>query len=204
MPGASGPPAYRIYDGSLCKAPSNFAGIADAPSTQQVRSLFLASAEPEQVVASISNVPPQQHLEAAFYLSCAQYVTGELSKAEFSKQRRIYQAMRLALLTAGIQAWRNDSRGYQSSGKLCHFIHNHGAPDKRDVSRLVPAETSVDDCAMLVNRNGGTHVLLGCSAGRWETRWAAHPLLAAPNGWANRHRSAAATRYVPEPNCGWN
>jgi hypothetical protein len=112
--------------------------------------------------------------------------------------------MRLAHLIAGIQAWREDPAGYQLSGKLCHFIHNKNAPDKRDVTRLVPTETAIDDCAMFVHRNGGTHLLVGCTAGRWETLWARKPLLVGPNGWANRRRSAVGTRYVPEPNCAWN
>ncbi len=203
VPEDNGLPAYRLDDGSLCEAPPEFAALADAASTQQVRSLFLASAAPEAIVASIRDLPPHQNLEAAFYLSCGEYVRGKLSEAEFSRQRRIYQALRLEHLARGIQQWREQPDGFQFPGKVCHFIHNHGAPDRRDVTRLVPIETSVDDCAMHVSRNGGTHVLLGCSEGAWDTRWAQQPLLAGPNGWANRRRSAAGTRYVPEPNCGW-
>ena len=197
-------PVYRIYDGSLCAAPAGFAEIADSPSTRQVRSLFLASAPPEDIVASISDLPPHQYLDAAFYLSCGEYARGELSKAVFSRQRRVYQTLRLEHMARGIQQWRESSDGFEFPGKVCNFIHANGEPDIRDVTRLVPAETSVDDCAMQVRRNGGTHVLLGCSAGRWDNQWAEQRLLAHQDGWANRRRSAAGTRYVPEPNCGWN
>lgn len=197
-------PVYRIYDGSLCAAPPEFADIADAPATRQVRSLFLASASPEEIVASIGDLPSHQYLDAAFYLSCGEYARGELSKAAFSRQRQIYQAMRLEHLALGIQQWREDLEGFEFPGKVCNFIYANGAPDNRDVTRLVPAETSVDDCAMYVRRNGGTHVLLGCSAGRWDNQWAEQRLLAHQDGWANRRRSAAGTRYVPEPNCNWN
>lgn len=203
-PAGDGPPVYRIFDGSRCAAPAGFADIAGAASTRQVRSLFLASAPPADVVASLSELPSRQYLDAAFYLSCGEYVRGELSKAGLSRQRRIYQALRLEHLALGIQQWRDNPEGFEFPGKVCHFIHDHGAPDVRDVTRLVPAETSVDDCAMYVSRNGGTHVLLGCSAGRWDNEWAQRRLLASPDGWANRRRSAAGTRYVPEPNCGWD
>lgn len=197
-------PVYRIYDGSLCAAPAGFADLADAPSTQQVRSLFLASASPEDVVASISDLPSYQYLDAALYISCGEYAGGELSKAVFSRQHRVYQAFRLEHLSRGIQQWRETPDGFEFPGKVCHFIHDNGQPDERDVTRLVPADTSVDDCAMFVSRNGGTHVLLGCSEGRWDNHWAQRRLLAHPNGWANRRAVAAGTRYVPEPNCDWN
>jgi len=202
-PDDDGLPAYRIDDGSLCKPPPNFAEIVDASATQQVRSLSLGSAPPADIVTGIVNLPPRQNIDAAFYLSCAEYARGELSKEEFSRQRQIYQAFRLAHLTQGIRKWRDDPEGYVVPGKVCHFIFNNGLPDSRDVTRLVPAETSVDDCAIFVSRSGGTHLLLGCSNGRWDTQWAKGRLLVGPNGWANRHRSAAGTHYVPEPNCGW-
>lgn len=196
-------PVYRLDDGSSCKAPPGFAELVNASATQQMRSLFLASAPPADVATGIEELPPHQNIEAAFYLSCAEYSRGELSKDEFSRQRRIYQEFRVAHMTRGVRAWQDDPEGYLVPGKVCHFIFNHGLPDSRDVTRLVPAETSVDDCAMFISRNGGTHVLLGCSNGRWDTEWAKGRLLAGPNGWAVRRRSAVGSRYVPEPNCGW-
>jgi hypothetical protein len=202
-PDDNGRPAYRLDDGSLCEAPADFAQLVDAPATTQVRSLFLASASPGDIVASIVELPPLANVQAAFYLSCEQYARRELSKKEFNRRLRIYQELRVAHVTLGIREWRDDPEGYAQSGKLCHFIYQHGEPDSRDVTRLVPPLTSVDDCAIMVNRDGGTHVLLGCSNGRWDTYWAEAPLLASPNGWANRRRSAVGTRYVPEPNCGW-
>lgn len=199
----NGLPVYRLADGSLCKAPPNFAEIVNAPPTQQMRLLFLSSAPPAEVAAGIVDLPPRPNIDAAFYVSCAQYAGGELSKDEFSRQRRIWQEFRQAHLTRGIREWRDDPEGYVEAGKICHFIFRHGLPDERDVTRLVPAETSVDDCAIFVNRNGGAHVLLGCSNGRWDTEWAQAPLLAGPDGWAVRDRSAVGTHYVPDPNCGW-
>lgn len=204
MPTGDGLPVYLIFDGSRCAAPEGFADVADAPSTRQVRSLFQESAPPADVVARVSELPSHQYLDAAFYLSCGEYARGEISKAELSRQRRIYQALRLEHLELGIRQWRENPEGFESPGKVCHFIHDHGAPDVRDVTRVVPAETSVDDCAMYVSRNGGTHVLLGCSEGRWDNNWAQRRLLASPDGWANRRSSAAGTRFVPEPNCNWN
>jgi hypothetical protein len=198
-----GPPAYRINDGSLCRAPAGFAELADSPGTRQLRALFLSSGPAEEVVAEVSDLPSDQELEAGFYLSCGEYARGELSKSVFSRQRRIYQWLRLEQMTRGIARWREEDDGFEVPGKVCHFIFNGDNPDTRNVTRLVPAQTSVDDCALYVYEDGGTHVLLGCSSGRWKTDWAAQPLLAGPNGWENRRRSPAGTQYVPEPNCGW-
>jgi hypothetical protein len=202
-PEDGGLPVYRLDDGSLCKAPPNFEDIVNAAPTQQMLLLFNASAPPADVAAGIVDLPPRQNIDAAFYVSCAQYAGGELSDNEFNRERRIWQEFRQAHMTRGIREWRDDPEGYEEPGKICHFIFNHGLPDVRDVTRLVPAETSVDDCAIFVSRNGGKYVLLGCSNGRWDTQWAQAPLLAGPNGWAVRSRSAVGTHYVPDPNCGW-
>ena len=164
---------------------------------------ILSSASPEDVIASISNLPADGEIEAGFYLSCGEYARGTLSEAVFSRQRRIYQELRLERMVRGIQRWREEADGFEVPGKVCHFIFNGDHPDVRNVTRLVPPQTSVDDCALYVHNKGGTHVLFGCSAGRWKTDWAAQRLLAGPNGWANRHRSPVGTQYVPEPNCGW-
>lgn len=198
-----GPPAYRIDDGSLCRAPAGFPQLVESPGTRQLRALFLSSAPVEDVVAGVSDLPSNEELEAAFYLSCGEYANGELSKAVFARQRQMYQWFRLEHMTRGIQRWRDEDGGFDTPGKVCHFIFNGDNPDPRNVTRLVPAQTSVDDCAMYVYQDGGTHVLLGCSDGRWKTDWAAQPLLVGPNGWENRGRSPAGTQYVPEPNCGW-
>ena len=202
-PDDNGLPVYRLDDGSLCKAPENFEDLIKQPQTHQMQLLFLSSAAPSEVAAAIVDLPPRPNLDAAFYVACAQYAGGELSNEEFSRQRRIWQEFRLAHLSRGIREWRDDPEGYDEPGKICHFIFRHGLPDDRDVTRLVPMATTVDDCAIYVVRSGGAHVLLGCSNGRWDTQWAQAPLLAGPNGWAVRNRSAAGTHYVPEPNCGW-
>ena len=194
---------YRLADGSLCGPPAGFDELAGRPGTLQVRSLFLSSAPPEAVAASISDLPPDQELDAALYLSCGEYVQGEMSKEVFARQRRIYQALRLEHMTRGIQRWREDPDGFAMPGKLCYFIFNNDGPDIRNVTRRVPDLTSIDDCALYVFNNGGTHVLLGCTDGRWLSRWAAQPLRAGPNGQLNRRLSPAGTRYAPEPNCGW-
>lgn len=198
-----GLPAYRISDGSLCRAPAGFSELVASSGTKQLRALFLSSAPAEDVVAGVSDLPSYEELEAAFYLSCGEYANGELSKAVFERQRRIYQWFRLERMTRGIERWREEDAGFEMPGKVCHFVFSGDNPDPRNVTRLVPTQTSVDDCALYVHENGGTHLLLGCSEGRWKTGWAEQPLRVGPNGWENRRRSPAGTQYVPEPNCGW-
>ncbi len=199
----NGPPVYRIDDGSLCEAPPGYPDILMQAGTAQVRSLFLSSTPPEVTAAAVTDLPSREELAAALYLSCGEYATGKLSKAVFRRQRSIYQEMRQVHLERGIQRWRDEPEGFEMSGKLCHFIFNGGNPDKRDVARLVPPQTSVDDCALHVSTRGGSHVRLGCSEGRWKMHWARQPLLIGPEGWINRDRSVTGTQYVPAPDCGW-
>lgn len=194
---------YRLPDGTVCRAPSGFADLVDSDGTRQMRSLFLASAEPREVAASISVLPSRQEIDAAMYQSCGEFARSELSQQEFERQRRLYQHVRIEHLSRGIQQWRDDPAGYDTAGKVCSFLFAGDQPDPRNVTRLVPQETAADDCAVYVHMNGGSHVLLGCSEGRWNTRWAVQPMLVGPNGWSNRRDSPVGTRYVPEANCGW-
>ncbi len=196
-------PAYRLDDGSLCEAPQGYPDILHAPGTLQVRVLFLSSTSPAVTAESVTDLPSREEIDAALYLSCGEFAAGKLSTDVFTRQRRIYQELRLRHLERGIQRWLNNPQGFESSGKVCHFMFSGGSPDTRDVTRLVPQETSVDDCALRVRSKGGTHVLLGCSAGQWKLRWARQPILAGANGWDNRRDPIAGTRYVPDPDCGW-
>ncbi len=197
------PPAIRINDGSLCEAPAGFSALVQSAGTRQVRSLFLASASPQEIVSMVSELPGNDELSAAFYLSCEEWARGELSRAVFSHQRRVYQEFRLARMSQGIEQWREVEGGFEMPGKICHFIFDGTNPDERNITRMVPKDTTVDDCALYVFDNGGTHLRLGCSAGRWKTQWAEQPLLVGPNGWANRRLQASGTQYVPQSNCGW-
>lgn len=197
------PPVYRMSDGSQCGLPSGYPEVLQTNGTRQVRALFLSSAAPEDVAAGVVILPSHAELDAALYLSCGEYARKEISRELLASQRQIYQALRLQHLTRGIRNWRDNPQGFDTSGKLCHFIFDGNNPDARNVTRLVPQATSADDCAIHANRNEGTHVLLGCSAGQWKTHWARQRILVGVNGWANRRRSLAGTRFVPEPDCGW-
>ncbi len=197
------PPVYRMDDGSLCKAPVGYPDIFETSGTRQARSLFLSSTTPKDTAAGITDLPSREELGAALYLSCDEYAKRALSQDVFRRQRNIYQELRLMHLERGIQSWRDDPDGFESSGKLCHFIFSGDNPDTRNVTRLVPQQTNADDCALHVSINGGTHVLLGCSAGSWKMHWAPQPLLAGPNGWSNRRQALSGTQYVPNPDCGW-
>ena len=197
------PPVYRMDDGGLCKAPTGYPDILEAPGTRQVRALFLASTPPLVTVEGVSDLPSMVELDAALYLSCGEYATVELSKHVFRGQRRIYQELRIRNLARGVQNWLDDPEGFATPGKVCLFLFEGDDPDRRNATRLVPQQTSADDCAFYVYTNGGTHVRLGCSAGRWKMHWAPQRILVGPNGWANRRDSLAGTRYVPDPDCGW-
>jgi hypothetical protein len=197
------PPVYRMDDGGLCKAPAEYPDILEAPGTRQVRALFLSSTSPVVTAAGVTDLPSREELGAALYLSCGEYANRELSKGVFTRQRRIYQELRLMHLERGVQRWLDDPKGFESPGKICLFVFSGDNPDKRNVTRLVPQQTTADDCALHVSTNGGTHVRLGCSAGQWKMHWAPQRLLVGPNGWTNRRRSLVDTQYVPDPDCGW-
>jgi hypothetical protein len=197
------PPLYRMDDGSLCKAPAGYPDILEASGTQQVRALFLASTSPIVTADGVTDLPSMAELDAALYLSCGEYANRELSKDTFRIQRAVHQQLRLRNLRRGVQSWLDDPEGFETPGKVCLFLFNGDAPDQRNLTRLVPPQTTADDCAVYVSSNGGTHVLLGCSAGRWKMHWAPQRILVGPNGWANRRHPLAGTQYVPNPDCGW-
>jgi hypothetical protein len=199
----NGPPVYRMDDGSLCKAPAGYPDILEASGTRQVRALFLASTPPKVTAAEVTDLPSLEELDAALYLSCGEYAARELSTNVFRGQRRIYRELRLRHLDRGIQSWLEDPDGFAMTGKVCLFLFNGDAPDPRNEPRLVPPETTADDCAFYVSSNGGTHVQLGCSEGRWNVRWARQRMLAGPDGWVNRRDPLAGSQYVPDPDCGW-
>lgn len=198
------PPVYRMDDGSLCEAPAGFPDILQTPGTRQARALFLSSTSPEETAAGVPDLPSREELGAALYVSCGEYANGKLSRSVFKRQRDIYQELRLKHLEHGVQGWLDDPEGYQSPGKVCLFIFSGDNPDMRNLTWLVPKQTTFDDCALHVGTNGGTHVRLGCSAGSWKMHWAPKRLLVGPNGWAKRHRPLAGTQYVPVPDCGWS
>jgi hypothetical protein len=197
-------PVYRMDDGSVCKAPAGYPDILESPGTRQARSLFLSSTSPKETAAGVSDLPSLEELSAALYFSCGEYASRKLSKNVFVRQREIYQELRLRYLRTGVQSWLDDPEGFKSPGKVCLFIFSGHNPDVRNLTRLVPPQTTADDCALHVSTNGGTHVRLGCSAGNWEMHWAPQWLLVGPNGWAERRRSLAGTQYVPVPDCGWS
>ena len=197
------PPVYRMDDGSLCKAPAGYPDILETSGTHQVRTLFLSSTSPVVTAEGVTDLPSREEIGAALYLSCGEYASRALSKDVFRRQREIFHELRLKHLERGVQSWLDDPEGFDSPGKICLFVFNGDNPDKRNVTRLVPQQTTADDCALYVNNNGGTHVRLGCSAGRWKIHWAAQRLLVGPNGWINRRHSLAGTQYVPDPDCGW-
>ena len=196
-------PVYRMDDGSLCRAPAEFPGLVESSGTIQARTLFLSSTPPKETAALVTDPPSLEELAAALYLSCSEYAAGELSTAVFMRQRDIYQELRLRYLRGGVQSWLDDPEGFDSPGKVCLFIFSGDNPDRKNLTRLVPQETTADDCALHVSTNGGTHVRLGCSAGNWDIRWAPKRMLVGPNGWARRGRSPAGTQYVPATDCGW-
>ena len=202
-PDGNAPPVYRMDDGSLCKAPKGYPGILDAPATLQIRALFLASTPPDITAKDVTDLPSLEELDAALYLSCGEYATGELSADVFRTQRSLFRELRLRNLALGVQSWLDDPDGYATPGKVCLFLFNGDDADRRNETRLVPEQTTADDCAFYVNTNGGTHVRLGCSAGRWKLHWAPQRILAGPNGWTNRRDPLSGSRYVPNPDCGW-
>jgi hypothetical protein len=67
----------------------------------------------------------------------------------------------------------------------------------------VPETTTVDDCAVLAQRSGGTEVLLGCTEGNWANHWAKKTVATGALGRKNRSLVVRDTPAAPDPNCGW-
>lgn len=176
---------------------------AAAPSAAEEKARN-AEAKPEGATAPAAQAEPGHlEIEAAYFQLCRAYKSNAVDKAEFERQRANYLELRQGLLQRGIRGWLDREGGIREAGKLCMVVHANETPTARSFTRWVPPETSVDDCAVFAAKAGAGEILLGCTEGQWQNRWAKRAVAVGPTGTRNRGLVVSDTPSAPDPNCGW-
>jgi hypothetical protein len=196
-------PVVLLEDGSRCVQPADFAALRSTPNASRFRELLESEGNYEEFVTRLKDLKfGYGEVDAVFFDSCKASQGKSLPKPTFERNRRLYLAARQTLLAAGIGSWLTKG-SLGDAGKLCLFGFGDEAGDARNFTRLVPGDTSVDDCAQMSEKLGGNYVLLGCTAGKWENNWAKKSIKVGPWGAKNRRIILAKGEFTPKTNCAW-
>ena len=195
----------KLSDGTTCIEPAGLAETRQSPAALQLKELFGSDAKPGEAMTKAKEIKyAHEELEAVYFDTCRAYANAEITKAEFDKDRNMYFGLRQQLFAQSVKAWQDKKDGIADSGKLCLVTRPDTDPDNRSFTRVVPLDSTVDDCARLAVKNGGSEILLGCTRGHWENVWARIPIAIGPTGAKTRDLSARGTSHAPDPDCGWN
>lgn len=212
---AASPPSEEAADGNIVIGTAGVKpdGDADEATPRNEEKAAAASAaekaanaEPKPAGATAPAAqaePGHLEIEAAYFQLCRAYKSNAVNKAEFERQRANYLEMRQGLLQRGIRDWLQREGGIREAGKLCMVVHATETSTARSFTRRVPPETSVDDCAVFAAKAGAGEILLGCTEGQWQNRWAKRAVAVGPIGTRNRGLVVRDTPSAPDPNCGW-
>ena len=197
-------PVVTLADGSRCAQPADFDLLRDTENTARLRELFLSDGKPEEWMPRLREWKiGYGEADAIFYESCKAWQGKSVAKPVLDRHRVNYLALRQQLLDDGIKKWLTAGR-IEDAGKLCLVIFGDETGNPKNFTRLVPGDTSVDDCALMAHKLGASRVLLGCTDGRWKNRWSAEPIEAGPLGTKDRRLDLTRKNRIPEINCAWN
>lgn len=192
----------KLADGTTCEEPAGLGKARETDAALALRALLLSDASAAEALARAAAIKlDREDVEAVYFDACRAYSNGLLAKADFERDRRIYLGLRQQLLLREIKEWQDKKEGIAEAGKLCLVSLPGTDPDHRSFTRVVPADTSVGDCAGLAAANGGSEILLGCTEGHWKNTWAKRPIPVNPK---TGDRPVRGTAFAPEPDCGWN
>ena len=195
----------KLSDGTTCIEPARLAETRQSPAALQLKELFESDAKPDEAMTQAKEIKyTHEEMEAVYFDACRAYANAEITKAAFDKDRNMYFGLRQQLFAQSVKAWQDKKDGIADSGKLCLVTRPDTDPDNRSFTRVVPEESTVDDCARLAAKSGGGEILLGCTKGHWENSWAKRPIAIGPAGAKTRDLSVRGTPYAPDPDCGWN
>ncbi len=205
--GPQPPDAGRVVvleDGSRCTQPSEVVALRSTEGAMRLRELFGSEGKYEELSTRIKDLKfGYGEIDAVFFEACKASQGKVLLKPFFERNRRLYLDARQKLLAEGIGVWLSKG-SLGDAGKLCLFGFDDEAGDARNFTRLVPGDTSVDDCAQMSAKLGGNYVLLGCTMGKWENRWAEKSIKVGTWGANDRRLVLSESRHVPKNNCAWN
>ena len=195
----------KLGDGTTCVEPAGLAETRQAPGAVQLKELFESEARAEEALTKAREVKlKREEVEAAYFDACRAYANDAIKKEAFEKSRTVYLGLRQQLFAQAVKEWQDKKEGIDDPGKLCLVSLADTDPDHRSFTRVVPAESTVNDCAQLALTNGSSEILLGCTKGHWHNTWARKPIAIGPTGTKTKELTAKGTAYAPDPDCGWN
>jgi hypothetical protein len=195
----------KLGDGTTCVEPAGLAEARQSPVAMQLKKLFESDATADEALVKVKEFKyTRADVEAVYFDACRDYSNATIPKWAFERDKTIYLGMRQQLFAQGVQEWKEKKDGIADPGKLCLVSLPDTDPDNRSFTRVVPLDATVDDCARLAVKSGGSEFLLGCTKGHWENVWARRPIAIGSAGAKTRDLSARGTSHAPDPDCGWN
>jgi len=195
----------KLRDGTTCIEPAGLAETRQSPAALQLKELFESDAKVDEALAKTKEFKfTREEVEAVYFDACRAYSNEQITKQAFERDWNIYFGLRQQLFAQGIKEWQDKKGGIADPGKLCLVSRPDTDPENRSFTRVVPVDSTVDDCARLAIKSGGSAFLLGCTKGQWENVWARRPIPVDPIGEKFRPHSVKGTSHAPDPDCGWN
>jgi hypothetical protein len=194
-----------LPDGSTCMEPAGLAESREKPGAIALRELLLSDVTGADAVAKATALKLQpDEAEAVYFDACRAYAKRTIQKDEFDETKAVYLALRGKFTAEGVKEWQDKKDGIADSGKLCLVSLPDTDPDHRSFTRVVPGNSTINDCAGFAVANGSREILLGCTKGHWENTWAKKPISLGAAGTPLKQLTAKGTAYAPDPDCGWN
>lgn len=199
----------KLDDGTTCVEPAGLADTRQTPAALKLRELFDSEAPAAEALTKAKEIKPTpEEAEAVFFDTCREYSNDGIPKWAFERDRAIYLDLHQQFFAQGVKQWQEKKDGIADAGKLCLVTLPDTDPDHRSFTRVIPADSTVDDCARLAIKNGSNEILLGCTKGHWENTWAAKPIVLheaeAKSKSKPKELTAKGTAHAPNPDCGWN
>ena len=194
-----------LPDGSSCMEPAGLTESRQKPGATALRELLQSDTTGADAIAKATALKLQpDEAEAVYFDACRAYAKGLIRQDEFNENRTVYLALRGKFTAEGVKEWQGKKEGIADAGKLCLVSLPDTDPDHRSFTRVVPANSTVNDCADLAVLNGSREILLGCTKGHWEDTWAKKPIPLGKEGKPVKQLTAKGTALAPDPDCGWN
>ena len=195
----------RVQDGTTCVEPAALAEARLKPGALKLKEVFESDEPAAEALAKARDIKPTpEEAEAVYFDACRDYSTVVIPKWAFERDKALYLGLHQQQVAQGVKEWQDKKGGIADAGKLCLITLPDTDPDHRSFTRVIPAESSVGDCAQLAITNGGNQILLGCTKGNWENTWAKKPIAVRATGARSKDLTAKGTAHAPDPDCGWN
>ena len=195
----------KLADGTTCVEPAGLAEARQTPVAIQLRELLDSDMKADEALTKLKEFKvTREDAEAVYFDACRAYSNAGIGKEAFEKNRTVYLGLRQQLFAQGVKEWQDKKDGIADAGKLCLVTLADSDPDHRSFTRVIPVDSTVNDCARLAVTNGSSEILLGCTKGHWENVWAKKPIAVGPTGAKARDLSVRGTPHAPDPDCGWN